>query len=96
MNSVVGKPIIDRYTTRTFERNVKPVQTNKFIIFCGSFVLFLSCFCYAFVRVGLLMPCGWKRLAPWLPFVMYNCEICHFSIDILYPRSGVVIDCIDS
>ena len=26
--------------------------------FCGSFMLFLSCFCYAFVRVCLLMPCG--------------------------------------
>ena len=22
------------------------------------FMLFLSCFCYAFVRVSLLMPCG--------------------------------------
>ena len=32
-------------------------------IFClpfqgGSFMLFMSCFCYAFVRVCLLMPCG--------------------------------------
>ena len=26
--------------------------------FCGSFMLFLSCVCYAFVRVCLLMPCG--------------------------------------
>ena len=26
--------------------------------FCGSFILFLSCFCYAFLRVSLLMPCG--------------------------------------
>ena len=26
--------------------------------FCGSFMLFLSCFCYAFVRVCLLMPSG--------------------------------------
>ena len=26
--------------------------------FCGSFTLFVSCFCYAFVRVCLLMPCG--------------------------------------
>ena len=26
--------------------------------FCGSFMLFLSCFCYAFVRVCLLMSCG--------------------------------------
>ena len=26
--------------------------------FCGSFMLFLSCVCYAFVRFCLLMPCG--------------------------------------
>ena len=26
--------------------------------FCGSFMLFLSCFCYASVHVCLLMPCG--------------------------------------
>ena len=26
--------------------------------FCGSFVLFLSCFCYAFIHACLLMPCG--------------------------------------
>ena len=26
--------------------------------FCGSFMLFLSCFCYAIMHVCLLMPCG--------------------------------------
>ena len=26
--------------------------------FCGSFVFFLSCVCYAFVRVCLYVPCG--------------------------------------
>ena len=26
--------------------------------FCGSFMLFLSCVCYAFALVCLLMPCG--------------------------------------
>ena len=26
--------------------------------FCGSFILILSCVCYDFVRVCLLMPCG--------------------------------------
>ena len=26
--------------------------------FCGSFMLFLLCVCYAFVRVCLLLPCG--------------------------------------
>ena len=27
-------------------------------LFCGSLMLFLSCVCFAFTRVGSLMPCG--------------------------------------
>ena len=26
--------------------------------FCGSFVFFMACVCYAFVRVFLFVPCG--------------------------------------
>ena len=26
--------------------------------YCGSFIIFLSCVCYAFVRIRLLLPCG--------------------------------------
>ena len=33
-------------------------------------MLFLSCICYAFVHLCLLMPCG----TSWLSFVMSNCE----------------------
>ena len=42
--------------------------------FCGSFMLFLSCVCYAFVRVCLLLPCGH------LPFVVSNCEFVTFPL----------------
>ena len=38
-------------------------------------MLFLSCFCYAFMHVCLLMPCGHmlrKGLTSWLSFVMSN------------------------
>ena len=44
------------------------IQQNIFLLtvprryfFCGSFMLFLSCVCYAFVRVCLLLPCCWER-----------------------------------
>ena len=52
--------------------------------FCGSFILFVSCFGYAFVRVCLLMPCVvvtcWEELTSWLSFVMSNCEVVTFSL----------------
>ena len=60
-------------------------------------MLFLSCFCYAFVRICLLMPCGHllgKGLTSWLLFVMSNCG--ELSLSHWYPGSGVVLDCIDS
>ena len=54
-------------------------------------MLFLSYFCYAFVRVCLLMPCGHLlgkgRMTFWLLFVMSYCEVVTFSS---------VLDCIDS
>ena len=37
-------------------------------------MLFLACFCYAFVCVLLLMPAG-KGLTSWLSFVMSRCEV---------------------
>ena len=53
-------------------------------------MLFLSCFCYAFMRLfinALWSPAG-KGLTSWLSFVMSNCEVVTFP--------GVVLDCIDS
>ena len=64
--------------------------------FCGSFMLFLSCFCCAFVRVCLLLPCG-HLLGKCLPLgsrlwcLIVKLVLCHW-----YPGSGVVLDCIDS
>ena len=49
--------------------------------FCGSFMLFLSCVCYAFACVCLLMPCG--RLLGKLSFVMSNFVFVTFSCGIL-------------
>ena len=46
---------------------------------CGSFMLFLSCFCYAFVCVCLLSPDG-KGLTSWFWFVISNCEVVTFPL----------------
>ena len=50
-------------------------------------MLFLSCFCYGFVRICLLMPSGklvGKGLTSWPLFVRSNCK---FSLSHLYPWS---------
>ena len=59
-------------------------------------VFFLSCVCYAFVRVCLYVPGGHllgKGLPPgsrlWCPTV--SLLLSHW-----YPGSGMVLDCIDS
>ena len=54
-------------------------------------MLFLSCLCYIFVRVCLLM--AGKGMTCCLSFVMSNLKV---SISNWYPLSGVVLDCIDS
>ena len=55
-------------------------------------MLFLSCFCYAFVHVCLLMPFG--HLLGKLWFVMSNNV--KLSLSHWYHGSGVVLDCVDS
>ena len=55
-------------------------------LFCGSFMLFLSSFCYAFVCVcfaDALWSPAWKGLTSWLSFVTSNCEVVTFTIGIL-------------
>ena len=50
--------------------------------FCGSFMLFLFCFCYTFVRlfiISMLSPAG-KGLTSWLSFVISNCEVVIFPL----------------
>ena len=55
------------------------------IMFCGSFMLFLSCFRYACVHVCLLM--AGKRLTSWLSLVMSNCVVVTFPL-VLWVRCG--------
>ena len=64
--------------------------------FCGSFMLFLSCVCYAFVCACLLIPCGHLLGKGWpLGFRLW-CLIVSLLLSHWYPGSGMVLDCIDS
>ena len=56
-------------------------------------VLCLLCLCARLFICALWSPAG-KGLASWLSFVVSNCEF--FLLYHWYPRSGVVLDCIDS
>ena len=59
-------------------------------------VLFLSCICYAFVRVSLLMHCGHLLGKGWPLGSRLWSLIVSLSLSHWYPGSGVVLDCIDS
>ena len=59
-------------------------------------MFFLSCFCYAFVRVYLLMPGGHLLGKGWPLDSCFCCLIVKLSLSHWYPGSGVVLDCIDS
>ena len=57
---------------------------------------FLSCVCYAFVRVCLYVPCG-QLLGKGPPRgSRLWCLAVRLSLSYWYPRSGLVLDCIDS
>ena len=62
--------------------------------FCGSFMLFLSC--YAFKHICLLMPSGRLLGKGWPLDSRLWCLIVTLSLSHWYPGSGVVLDCIDS
>ena len=65
-------------------------------VFCGSFMLFLSSFCYAFVFICLLMPCGHLLGKGWPPDSRLWHLVVKLSLSHWYIGSGVVLDCIDS
>ena len=61
---------------------------------CWSFMLFLSCMCYAFVCVCLLMPCGHLQGKGWplgsrLWYLIVKLTLSHW-----YHGSGVALVCI--
>ena len=58
--------------------------------FCGSFMIFLSCFCYTLMLVCLLMPCGHLLGKGWPLGSRLWCLIVTLSLSHWYPRPGVV------
>ena len=72
------------------------LSCNHCNFFCGSFMLFLSCVCFAFVYVCLLLPCGQTLGKSWPLGSRLWCLILSLLLSHWYPGSGVVLDCIDS
>ena len=68
---------------------------QRWCFFCGSFMLFLSCFCYVFVRICLLMPCGHLLGKGWPLGSRLWCLIVKLSLFHWYLGPGVVLDCLD-
>ena len=74
------------------------IETFNAVLFCGSFVLFMSCVCHAFLSVNCCHMVTCWETADLLALVcdVYLC-FCHFPM--WYPGSGVpdvVLDCINS
>ena len=57
-NSGIYRRIMGKTFKILFSETWKRRDPQLIDLCLGSFMLFLSCFCYAFVRVCLLMPCG--------------------------------------
>ena len=57
-------------------------------------MFFLSCVCYAFVRVCLFVPCGHLLGKGWPLGSCLLCLIVSVSLSYRYPESGIVLDCI--
>ena len=57
---------------------------------------FLSCVCYAFVRICLFVPCSHLLGKSWPFGSRLRCITVRFSLSLWYPGSGVVLDCINS
>ena len=64
--------------------------------FCVSFMFFLSCVCYAFVRVCLFVPCDYLLGKGWRLGTRLWCLTVSLSLSHWYPGSGVVLDCNES
>ena len=67
----------------------------RWCFFCGSFVISVL-FCYAFIHVCSLMPCGLLLGKGWPLGSRLRCLFVTLSLSHLYPGSGVVLYYIDS
>ena len=71
----------------------KNVCFNAVLLLWIIYIL-LSCVCYVFVRVCLFVPCG--HLLGRADLLALVCGVLlSLSLSHWYPRSGVVLDCIE-
>ena len=80
----------DVFVTKTYG------SLGRRYFFCGSFMFFLSCVCYVFVRVCLYVPCGHLLGKGWPLGSRLWCVTVYLLLSHWYPGSGVILDCIDS
>ena len=80
-----GRPPVKYFTDRP-----------KAVLLLWIFYVFLSFVCYAFVHVWVCVPCGHLLRKGWPLGSRLWCQAVSLSLSHWYPRSGVVLDCIDS
>ena len=68
----------------------KPMTVQRRCFFCGSFMLFPFCVCYAFMRVYLSMPCGHLLGKCWPVGSRLWCLIVKLSLSHWYTGSSVM------
>ena len=65
-----------------FKINIWCIYSANKSVVCVSFIIFLSCFCYAFVCVSLLMPCGNLLKKSWSLGFCYDALLWSFHFPI--------------
>ena len=75
----------------TFIRSIHWMRQSQ-----HGIMFFLSCVCYAFVRVCLYVACGHLLGKGWPLGSRLWCLTLSLSLSHWYPGSGVVLDCTDS
>ena len=74
----------------------KPSNRSKAVLLLWIFYFFLSCVCYAFLSLCLYVLCCHLLGKGWPLGSRLRCPTVSLSLSHWYPRSGVVLDCIDS
>ena len=79
-----------------FLQKNKIQQLSKVVLLLWIIYVISVLFCYAFMYICLLMPCGHLLGKGWPLGSRLWCSILRLSLPRWYPGSGVVLDCIDS
>ena len=86
----------DKNNYKKKEFILQTVSRRYIVLLLWTIYGFLSCACYAFVRVCLFVHCGNLLGKGWPLGSRLWCLTVSLSLSNWYPGSGVVLDCIDS